>query len=218
MNEQLEEKLNLDEFLGVKAQDVVDVVFVSGEGKELAAQERDAIAFNVANETSNETYEVDFDYIINAVVSSMTNVAKLPTKKSTFIEPNEIEAIKKSLNSYSADCEAIDEFRLALTIFQEKIQIEYAQKIKLYNDERIVFEAQIDSLEAAKRKIVNKRLSQMLWPFDEQTRKYDSQIDSLKIRAGRCAQKANAIMAMRPAANEKDLLVFKAQLKQKFVE
>lgn len=218
-------KENLNEFLEINAKDIVDIVFLAGletdEQKPLKEQKSsqtdgDIIAFNVISETQSEVFEVDFDHVINAVVASITKTANIPTKGVPFIEPIEIENIKNSLDRVSGNNEAFAEVKNELTNFQNQIKSNYAKKVKDYNIERMAYDREILMLEEAKKEIVMARASKMLWPFDEKTRAIDKKVEVLKIKSQRCAQKVSDILTMRPAANEKDLLIFKSQLKEKF--
>lgn len=216
----LKENLNLDEFLGLQSSDIVDISFISGgnanvKEQTIENQSQDIIAFNVANSFENEVYEVDFNHVINAVVSAMSKTANQPVKGRAFIEPCEIEEIKNSLDKEISDTKAAEAVREELTNFQNKITADYRNKVKEFNAEKIRIENEIDALMIAKSDLVNQRLQNFQWPFNDTTRSIDAKIERLKLMARKCIMKADEVLQMRPAASEKEILMFKAQLQEK---
>lgn len=209
MKEEILSGTNVEEFITAGSGDVNSIVFVAGPGARV--QSDDTLSFLINDSKDKEVvYEVDFNKIVNAVVSSMNSTASLAYKNKKFLEPFEIEKIKSSVDG---NIEMIEE----LTKFQTHIQENYCHKLKEYNEEKIFCKTQIEMLEAAKHHIVTKRAAHMLWPFNEVTRDYDNKIAGLKIRVARCEQKMAAITDSAPAADEKDIMMFQVQLKRKFM-
>lgn len=205
---------NLEDFIQVQSKDISDIVFVSKEGSrqeiEDSSQLQDLISFNVSNSVNQEeVFELDFNVVINSVVRSMNKTASVPYKQTKFLEPCEIEEIRQSLSGN-------DIIAKELESFQEQINLNYTQRVKTLNEEKMQCIQQMEMFEDAKQKIVMKRASQMLWPLNEETKEYDRKINAMKFQIERYSQKIELVTSMRPAATEKDILIFQTQLKQKF--
>jgi len=162
------------------------------------------------------TLEDNLDEIINMVVSKMNSIASLSYKCSKFLEPVEIKKIQESLKIHVEKSENIKAVKNELELFQEQIQIVYERRISQQKKERLYYEDQINRLETAKKEVMGANLSRMLWPHDERTKRFNTTIASLKAKIVKCNFKLRQLTSMRPAANEKDILVFQMQLKNKF--
>lgn len=197
-----------------------EVNFVAGVKEQVTAQEADLLALNISNSFSIEPSKVytdeNLDLIVNKIASAMNAAANQKFKGSTFLEPCELEDVKKILDTEQCDTETKNKFEKELTNFQEQIKTNYVQQINEYNEKKILCDMQIERLESLKKHLVMERLSQMSWPYDEKTREYDRKIASLKIQSERCYQRVQEIRTLRPAAKEKDILIFQVQLKDKF--
>lgn len=219
----IERKIREDLDLNIErtAYDVNQVAFISGSENQVEPQHQSIIDLNISSSFSLEPEEVysdeNLDLIVNKIASAMNAAANSKFKNSRFVEPSELEDVKKLLSQEKCSPALKQEFEKELTNFQDKIKSNYSQQLKEYKKERINCEMQLDFYETTKKELVMKRLSQMLWPYDDQTRAYDNKIATLKIEIARCTQKIEAIEAMRPAAKEKDLLIFQMQLKEKFI-
>lgn len=196
-----------------------EVNFVAGV-KEVSSQEADLLALNISNSFSIEPSKVytdeNIDLIVNKIASAMNDMANIKYKGSTFLEPCEVENVKKILDTEECDAEIKTKFEKELTNFQEQIKVNYVQQIAEYTDKKMLYDEQIERLECLKKQLVMERLSQMSWPYDEKTREYDRKISSLKIQSERYSQRIEEIKSLRPAAKEKDILIFQVQLKEKF--
>lgn len=214
-------KENLDEFLEIQPKDVEDVVFVAGSAKEkkfFEQQANDVVAMNVAGSigSTNEVFEVDFTKIIDSVASSMMKAANRPSKEGAFIDLDEIEHIKNSISDSDFDMQIISEVKNELTNFEAQIKENYSKKIQQISEEKSSYEDQIEALLEVKDELVRKRLSLMQWPFDEKTKMIDKKIEALKLQDERCSRKVTDILTREPIANEKDILIFKMKLTEKF--
>lgn len=216
-------KEQINEFLEVQTQDVADAMFIAGSAKQEEVNEQstsDILAFNIANSFNFEKKvpEVDFSEVIDTVVSSMTQTANSSAKESAFLEINEIENIKNSIDNSLFGIQIVSQVQDALSSFEAQIKENYSMKLQEYSEERILCENQIEALEEAKKEFMMKRLSQMLWPFDERTKKIDKKIEALRMQEKRCAQRESEMFLMEPTASEKDILIFKTKLEKKFLK
>jgi len=209
---------NYDEFLAVKSLDVKDVFFVTGKEPEREVEDQDIIGFVVSNNTNQEkVFDFKANEIIDKIVTSMNDIANVETKGHKFIEPNEIATIKNTLVNYEARIEKLIEIKKELEKFEDQIKTNYTEKIREQKHELTSCEEQIEMLENTKEQFIKQRLSRFLWPYDAKTKRCDLKIAALKTRIKKCALKIDQLSGMRPAADEKDILLFQMQLKNKFV-
>lgn len=204
-----------------------DVVFVAGV-KEAQSFGNDALlALNIASSFDALTFEdvakeglsePQLDMVVGKILSAITDMANIQYKGSSYVEPREIEQVKQMLETETCDVVAKKEITEELTKFQESIQKNYKQTIAEYRSRKIELEEQLDAFEQEKTKIVSKRVSQFLWPFDDSTRAYDGKIYNLKCKIRSCEQKIEEYAAMRPMAREKEIIRFNMQMKEKFTK
>lgn len=201
-------------------QELSEISFVAGGNAQVEAQEIDLLTLNIGNSFSIKPEEVytdaNLDLIVGKIAAAMNTAANLHFKGSTFLEPCEVENVKSILDTEKCDIATKNKFKKELTDFQEQIKTNYVQQIKTYKEQQLYCETHIERLEATKKQIVMDRLAKMSWPYDEKTRAYDRKIDTLKIQVERIKQKTAELESMRPAAKEKDILIFQHQLKEKF--
>ena len=218
-------EINNSEVMDSEVRDSAGIVFVSGMKEDAVSVSNDVLALNIAtslNElnfdslTKNGLTDDNLDIVVDKVVSAISCVASLQFKGSSFVEPQEIDQVKKILQGESCNIYTKKQIEQELTNFQNKINSEYKDKIKEYSAAKIELEDKLDVLESRKSKLVAERLAQFAWPFDEQTRAYDRKIYEFKARIRSFELKIQSVEAMRPAAREKDILVFQHQLKEKF--
>lgn len=169
-----------------------------------------------------ETDNVMQDY---AKILKMTNMsikmyANIYYKSLTYLEPSDIEAIKQALSDYHNSQETVEDFKQDviqdLTEFQQQIKNNHTKRIIEWTKKKILYERQIAILIKEKEQRIKQMISNLVWPYDRKTRSYDTQIKLLKLKAQKCAQKAAEIQALRPAANEKEILLFQMHLKEKY--
>lgn len=196
------------------------ILLVGNEDQKEINNAADLLAMNIQNSFGaailEKTAEPSYDEIINKVTSAIKTKASSQYKGTNFIEPIEIEEIKKMLITEDCANNQKSELEKELTRFQEEITNNYYHTLTELKETIIDSKTQIERLEEVKKQVVMKKLSKMSWPYDENTKKYDAKIANLKIQLARAEQKLEEIEAFTPAANEKDILLFQVQLKDKF--
>jgi len=217
------EKLNKNkEIIEETTPDTNEVVFIIGGQEEEEAEEKanEIVALNVENSfgsVASEDYtEIAIDLLVDKIAAALKTAANQQFKGTTFLEPNEVEDVKKILEAEHCDNTKKAELEKELTKFQNGIISNYKQKLNELDEKKIAVENQLATLTSQKNSLVMKRLSKMLWPFNAETAKYEAKIEVLKTQLAKFQQKIEAIESMRPAAGEKDLLLFNVQLKEKF--
>lgn len=202
-----------------------DVVFVAGIKEKALSQHDDLLALNIASSFDSLTFEdvakeglsePQLDLVVDKILSAITDMANIQYKGSSYVEPREIEQVKMILESEQCDVTAKKEIEKELTKFQETIQANYKETISKYRNIKMELEEQVDLFEQQKNKIVSKRISQFLWPFNESTRAYDGKIYNLKCKIRSCEIKMEEASSMRPMAREKEIIKFNMQMKEKF--
>lgn len=170
--------------------------------------------------SESEDLMQDYAKILKMTNLSMKMYANIYYKTLTYLEPSDIEEIKKALNNYRNQREKIEEFKqdiiFDLTEFQQQIKNNHTKKIVDWTKKKLLYEKQISILIAEKENLIKARISQLIWPYDRKTKSYDTQIKLLKIKAQKCVQKAVELQSMRPAADERDILLYQMHLKDKY--
>jgi hypothetical protein len=188
------------------------------EDASLAIRNGLANFFSTMNEERD--YAKDYERILDLTEESIKKYANSEYKFNTALEPNEIEQIKKALISYTNHNEKVNEFKIAiledLTTFQKQILSIHRERITQNAKEKELCEKQLRILECEKNKLIMDRLAKIVWPYDAKTKEYDQQITQLQVKVEQYTSKIANLKAMRPAANEKDILLYKIQLREKF--
>lgn len=178
----------------------------------------ESIKFCAAVREENVT--LDYEKILNMTSLSIKMFANSFYKSSEFLEPSDIEQIKDSLNNYVNNNEKVVEFKNAilndLTKFQKQIKVNHVQKLAELEKQRQFSEKQLRVLEFEKQKLVMDRLSKIAWPYDAKTKEYDSKIAASQMQVQKLAQKIEELQHMRPAANEKEILLYRMYLTEKY--
>lgn len=168
----------------------------------------------------DEGFIEDYEKILNLTALSIKMYANSYYKDSAAIEPNEIDQIKKSLSNYVNNNEKTDAFKKELiqdlSEFQKQIKTKHVQQISDLIKEKQFCEKEIRVLDFEKNKLIMERLSKIVWPYDQKTKEYDNKIAQLQIRLQKLTTKIENQQNMRPMANEKDILLYKMHLKEKF--
>lgn len=173
--------------------------------------------------TMEKTEDLTDDYakILKMTSMSIKMYSNIYYKSLTYLEPCDIEAIKKALGDYHNQKDKIEEFKqdliFDLTEFQQQIKNNHTKKFIDWTKKKILYERQIAILIREKERLIRERISNLIWPYDRKTKSYDTQIKLLKLKAQKCIQKAAEIQALRPAANEKEILLFQMHLKDKYL-
>lgn len=172
------------------------------------------------SKVNEEQASDDCEKILNLTALSIKTFANSCYKSSAYLEPSDIEQIKNSLNNYSNNPERINEFKQELvndlTDFQKQIKARHFERIAEMTKEKQFCDKQIRVLDFEKSKLIMDRLSKIVWPYDEKTQAYDNKIAQLQIKAQQYTKKIENMKKMRPAANEKDILIYSMQLKERF--
>lgn len=204
-----------------------DVVFVAGVKEAQSFGNNDLVALNIANSFDALTFEgvaqeglsePQLDMVVGKILSAITDMANVQYKGASYVEPREIEQVKMMLESEQCDIVAKKEITAELTKFQESIQKNYKLTIAEFRNRKFELEQQVEIIENEKSKIVSKRISQFLWPFDDSTRAHDAKIYNLKCKIRSCEQKIEEYSSMRPMAREKEIIRFNMQMKEKFTK
>lgn len=163
---------------------------------------------------------VDYDKMVNMTALSIKMFANSYYKKAPFIETSDIDQIKDSLNNYAKNNVKLADFKNTiindLTDFQKQIKSNYVKKLADLGKQKQICERQIMSIEFQKNKLIMDRLSKVVWPYDEKTKEFDAQISALDIKVAKLTQKINELQQTKPVADEKDILMYKMHLKEKF--
>lgn len=214
-------KENLENFLEIETQHSQDIAFVFDEIREMQEQKnveplQDLVALNVRNsfDLKKEPPKPNLSKVMDTVVDSLNK--SVQHKSSAFLELDEIEGLKNSLSDNLFSVQMVSIVKDELTKFENQIKENHSKKIQEINEERASIDSQIDELNSLKQEIMTKRLSQMLWPFDERTKMIDKKIGALKLKDQRCSEKISETLIMAPVASEKDILIFQTQMEQKF--
>lgn len=209
---------NYNEFSEVEALEVKDVLFVTGKETQKTVNAEDLLGCIVSKVSDpNKNSEPDTREFINNIMSSINDVAGASAKGSKFIEPYEIEKIKKNLTHFEARSEKLTAIKNELEKFGSQIKMNYVNKIDEAMKGRAGCLEQIEMLTNARQEVIKKRLLQLTWPYDEKTKTYERKIAALKIRVAKYNYMIKQLSGMRPAANEKDILMFQVKLKSKFM-
>lgn len=174
--------------------------------------------FSAMNEERN--YAKDYERILDLTEESIKKYTDSEYKFNNTLEPNEIEQIKKVLISFSTTQKEINEFKNAiledLTAFQKQIFITHKERIIETAKEKETCEKQLRIQECEKNKLIMDRLSKISWPYDAKTKEYDQKIAQLQAKMEQLTNKLTNLKATRPAANERDILLYKLSLREKF--
>lgn len=171
---------------------------------------------------TNDEQEISEDYqkMLNMTALSIKMFANSHYKPSAYLEPREIDQIKNSLNNYTKSSERVNNFKQELiedlTEFQKQIKAKHIQRIAGLTKERQIYEKQIKILDSEKNQLIMSRLSKISWPYDKKTKEYDSKIAQLQTKMQQYIKKIEDLQKMRPAANEKDIMIYRLHLKEKF--
>lgn len=162
----------------------------------------------------------DYRKILSQTTLSMNKVANSYYKNSAYLDIREIDQIKDALNNFALNDARTMAFKREiiddLSDFQKQIKSNYVEKIANLNKQKQDCERQIKIFEFEKNKLIMDRLSKILWPYDQKTKKYDNDISALQAKVTQYTEKIASAQQMRPLANEKDILIYTMRLKNKY--
>ena len=175
----------------------------------------------ISTANTNPQASGDYEKVVRFVAMSMKNMSNAYYKTSTFLDTQDVEQIKSALNNYIKadlkDCSFKKSIMEDLTDIQNKIKTKHIQKQKDLENEKTACERQAKVLEFAKSKLIMDRLSKIQWPYDSKTQEYENQIQKLIIKAEKSGQKLEELKKMRPVADEKDILIYQMNIKEKYL-
>lgn len=175
----------------------------------------------ISTQGNEENINADFERIIKHTTMSMKNLANAYYKTATYLESSDIEQIKTSLSNYAKNDSRIEQFKASLiedlTEIQKNIQTKFYEKLKSLGTEKALCEKQVRIIEFTKNKLIMDRLSKVQWPYDAQTQEYDNKLAGLKIKIENYERKIEELKNKRPSADEKDILIYQMQLKEKYM-
>lgn len=158
--------------------------------------------------------------MLNYTINSIKKYAYYSLKTHTFLEPYEVEQVKKALINYTSTGKQANELKKELledlTKFQHQIMNGQSEKLIELVREKDTLEKQIKVLEYEKNELIRERLAKIVWPYDAKTKKYDQKIAQLQAKVEQYAKKIENSRNMRAVATEKDILLYKMHLKEKF--
>lgn len=196
-----------------------DIMTLESETKEVVTKTMQNVQ-NYVSTTREENVVLDYQKILNMTSLSIKMFANSYYKSSEFLEPSDIEQIKDSLNNYVNSNEKVIEFKTAilndLTKFQKQIKTNHVQKLAELERQKQFCEKQLNVITFEKNKLVMERLSKVIWPYDSKTKAYDGKIAALQLQLQKYQQKIYDLQQMRPAANEKEILLYRMYLNEKY--
>lgn len=172
-------------------------------------------------EDAKETTQ-QIEKIFNMTNMSIKMYSTSYYKKHASLDTLELEQIKKALENFKNNNKKVESFKRVLIEdlekFQKQIRTNHTQKIATLIKEKQQLERQLSTLNAEKNRLIMDRLSKIVWPYDEKTKQYSAKIAATETRITQYENKIEELETYRPMANEKDVLLYQMQLKEKFVK
>lgn len=182
----------------------------------------EAVNFISTVTKENADLKAEYEKLLKLTTMSVKMHSTSYYKAFTSLEPMDIEQIKKALENYKNENPKINEYKAELiadlTNFQQQIKSNQIQKLNELRKQRQLMERQLRIFSVEKHKLIMDRLSKIAWPYDEKTKDYDRKIAQLEAQLGQNEQKIISLKAMRPMANEKEILIYQMHLKEKFAK
>lgn len=162
------------------------------------------------------------DKVVRHTTMAMQRFANSHFKSVAGLEARDVEQIKDALRNFRCDDARAKEVKEAiiedLTEFQTYIRKSNINIIA-ENKKQIEFcKKQLMVAEVEKNKLIMARLSKIAWPYDAKTKAYDNKIAALEAKIEYHQQKIATAKINRPMASEKDILVYGAKLKEKYLK
>lgn len=174
---------------------------------------------NIDIEDAKETAQ-QIEKVFNLTNMSIKMYSTSYYKKHASLDTLELEQIKKALENFKNNNQKVESFKRVLIEdlekFQKQIRANHTQKIATLAKEKQLLERQLFTLNLEKNRLIMDRLSKIVWPYDEKTKQYTSKIAATETRIAQYENKIGELELYRPMANEKDVLLYQMQLKEKF--
>lgn len=168
----------------------------------------------------NETKTSEVDKLFRITSMTIRSMANDKFKSRCYLGINDIDRIKEALENYRSQDLTTNSFKAQiindLSDFQDKILTNRIAKLKKLRNEKIMLEKCARDLNTAKSKIVADRLAKIQWPYNEVTKQIDSKIAVVDIRVARCKQQLENLKNSKPVAEEKDVILYQMELKEKY--
>lgn len=173
-----------------------------------------------SNIQTSSDIAADVAKLISQTTMSIKQFSQAYYKTTPYLEPSDVDQIKNALSNYANNNESLNAFKKELiedlTNFQEQIKVTQVQRLQDLRKQKENCERQLRILNVEKSKIIMDRLSRVVWPYDQKTSELSKKIAALETQVEQLAQKIVDLKKMRPAANEKDILLYQIHLKEKY--
>lgn len=173
-----------------------------------------------AMEKSDENFSEDYNKILNLTAISIKMHANSNFKDSEFLEINEIDKIKSSLANYTNQNKRVEAFKNELiedlTDFQKRIRTNHIKKIVDLTKEKQLYEMEINSIQNETQQQTKGGLFQIRWPANTEKRETEGRIAAMQAKIQNLKQKILHLEQTKPVATEKDLLLYRMHMKEKY--
>jgi len=189
---------------------------------ELSKAGNSAVINNVtaAKGQSEQNFSEDYNKILNLTAISIRMHATSNFKDSEFLEINEIDKIKSSLANYTNQNKVVEDFKNEiiddLTDFQKRIRTNHIQKIVDLTKEKQLYEMEINSIHNEAQKSAKGGLFQIKWPATAEKKETEGRIAAMQAKVQNLKQKISHLEQAKPFASEKDILLYRMHMKEKY--
>lgn len=178
-------------------------------------KDSDAIVSIVENDDLSE-----YQKIVKLTSISIKSMSNAYFKSRCYLAINDIDKIKDSLNNFSSDNSKVKVFKAQmideLSSFQERITMNHVETLRKMRKEKSTLERNAKELEAEKNKIVRERLAKVQWPYTQRTKEIDTTLEKITLQVERYTQRIQEMEELPPIAEEKDLILYQMQFKEKY--
>jgi hypothetical protein len=172
------------------------------------------------DEEKQNDFKSEYRKLLSQTKMSLKKCINSNYKKTSGIEINEIEQIKAALTNFSKNNDSVNAFKKELindlTSFQKLLRNKHVVRIADLERQKRQYSEEILKLEAKKTKMIFDKLMNVQWPYDNATKECDTRIAQCKHQVLACTQKIENAQKTKPAANEKDLLLYELKLNEKY--
>jgi len=172
------------------------------------------------NERDDYNLTEDYNKILKLTAMSIRMHANSSFKGTETLELNEIEKIKASLANYTNHHKKVEEFKNEiiddLTDFQKRIRSTHIQRIVDLTKQKQLCEMELNSLTNEMSKLSKGNLFQIIWPANSATKEYESKIAMMQAKIQQIKQKITSMEQTKPIATEKDILMYRMHIKEKY--
>ena len=163
--------------------------------------------------------ETHYGKILSQTTLSLRRMANSFNRTSEYLEVSDVEHIKDALNKYASNDDRVKAFKNViiddLTDFQKQIRANHIKKMADYNGKRQLCEKQIAHIVAEKKQLTPGFLN-IFGADAKKIKECDSKINALKSQLQQHINKVVIVQQSPPIADEKDILIYQMQLKDKY--